>query len=113
MFSHYVIFLFPDWSVFILFIAAMVTSCRNHWDYILKTEALLGDSYDHSVGNPFKFRNKAFPSSGNSSFKRTYSNGLKQIPFLVGITSSSGFQYCLISTHTLFLATVQYMFPPM
>ena len=62
--------------------------------------------------NPFS-SGKAFPISGNSSFKRTYSNGLKQIPFLVGITSSSGFQYCLISTHTLLSATVQYTFPPM
>ena len=50
-FSHYVICLFSDWSVFILFIAAVDISYKNHWDYILNTEALLGDSYDHSVGN--------------------------------------------------------------
>ena len=92
-FIHYVIFLFPDWSVifWILFIAAMITSCRNHWDYILNTEALLADPYDHSCRKqgttPFS-SGTAVSISDNSSFKRTYSNGLKHIPFLVGITSS-------------------------
>ena len=37
--------------VLILFIAAMITSCRSHWDYILNTETLLAVSYHHAIGN--------------------------------------------------------------
>ena len=53
-----------------------------------------------------------FPISGKSCFKLLYSNGLKHIPFLVGTTSSCGFQNCLISTHTLFSPILQKTFPP-
>ena len=46
---------------------------------------------------------KAFPISGNSSFKRTYSDGLKQIPFVVGTTWSPRFPVLTyIRTRTVF-----------
>ena len=86
----------------------MITSCRNHWDYILNTEALIADFYDHSVGSRVP----------------TLSVPVKRLLSRVTVLSSEHilmvldkspfwWVYCLMSIHTLFSASVQYTFPPM
>ena len=88
----------------------LVTNFCGHSGYPPNTVMPLTDSCDHFARNRVQsrlVRVRPFQFLLKSSLTAMYSRGVRYNLFFVGIISSCGFQYCLISIHALPSAMVQ------